>query len=209
MADKSEVKDPKEELGIEHLIPVAIGEFINGVTTPVDLYVRLSERKFVLVAKTGATHQKNQLSSYKDKRVDYLWVRKDQYHKVARQAIAIAGIVVKSDRLNSEQKTRVVSTAAKSCLSRWTKWISIDAYQQAKQVTEVTIALVESHKDLSSLLGSLAEASDELIRHSMAVSALSVMIAQSMNWENKLTLEKLALGGLLHDIGKKSLPKSS
>ena len=199
------MKDPKDEIGIDHLIPVAIGEFINGVTTPVDLYVRLSERKFILVAKAGSTTQKEQLSSFKDRRVDYLWVRKDHFHKVARQVITIAGIVVKSDRLNADQKTQVVSSAAKTVFKQLDQMgISIESYQQAKAVTEVTIALVEALNDVSSLLGSLAEANDDLVRHSMAVSALSVMIAQAMNWENKLTLEKLALGGLLHDVGKKN-----
>ncbi len=32
------------------------------------------------------------------------------------------------------------------------------------------------------------------------------MIAQVLKWENKQTMEKLALGALLHDIGLKSLP---
>jgi putative nucleotidyltransferase with HDIG domain len=79
-------------------------------------------------------------------------------------------------------------------------------YGSAKQVTEATVALVDSHKDLSLLFSSLNECSPSILRHSMAVSIMTVMIGQEQGWEQKSTLEKLALGGLLHDIGKKALP---
>jgi putative nucleotidyltransferase with HDIG domain len=47
---------------------------------------------------------------------------------------------------------------------------------------------------------------DGLIRHSMMVSAVSVIVAKSMKWTLAQNLEKLALGALLHDVGLKDIP---
>jgi putative nucleotidyltransferase with HDIG domain len=68
------------------------------------------------------------------------------------------------------------------------------------------VGLVETHSSLSDLFASLASFSDQLLVHSVSVSALSVMLAIRMGYEKKTTLEKVALGGLLHDIGLKALP---
>lgn len=197
-----------ENSGESVMIPIPIGEFITGVKVPVDVYVRLSDQKFVLVAKIGSRTHRDQLMNYKNKTVDYLWVRKDQYHSIAKQNISIAGVLVTSEKISPRQKTHALSAAAKTVFKQFDLvGLNMEVYNQAKQITEATVTLCEIHKDLSQVLASLAECSDELLAHSMAVSLLSVLIGQSMQWENKLTLEKLALGGLLHDIGKKSLSK--
>lgn len=41
----------------------------------------------------------------------------------------------------------------------------------------------------------------------MAVSVVSLLIAQTKGWTSPSTLEKLTLGALLHDIGLKEYPK--
>jgi len=50
-----------------------------------------------------------------------------------------------------------------------------------------------------------AMADQSLYGHAVAVSTVSVMIGMGLNWKS-VTIEKLGLGGLLHDIGKQELP---
>jgi HD-GYP domain-containing protein (c-di-GMP phosphodiesterase class II) len=59
---------------------------------------------------------------------------------------------------------------------------------------------------LFGLLAALSELSDRTFAHAIATSALSVMIGKAQNWTKPATFEKLALGGLLRDIGLKELP---
>ncbi|MDB2426245.1 HD domain-containing protein [bacterium] len=47
----------------------------------------------------------------------------------------------------------------------------------------------------------------KLVRHSLAVSTFSLIIANELKWNNKVALEKLSVGGLLHDIGLNLIPK--
>ncbi len=192
----------------EEMIPISINEFMAGTKIPVDVFVRLSEDRYVCLARQGQVTQKDQLAKYKDREVSYLWVRKSEYGKVTLQTVAIAGVVVTKDNINFKTKSNLVSAAAKSVFNQFSHLgLDLEVYQNAKMVTEVTVALVENHKDLSALIEAVTTSSDWLLNHSMAVSALSVMMGIQIGWEKKVTLEKLALGGLLHDIGLRRIPK--
>jgi putative nucleotidyltransferase with HDIG domain len=195
------------ELNSQDFVPIPIHEFVSGVLIPVDMYVRLSEDKFVLVGKAGTQSNVDQFRNYANKEVSYLWVRKKEYYKLAHQSISMAGIALSKKDLTGKQKTTLVTHAARSMFRQLDHLgLDLEMYNNAKQITEAVVALAETHKTLVDLFASLAQVSDQILAHSIAVSSLSVMIGQALGYEKKTTLEKLAMGGLLHDIGLKALP---
>lgn len=195
------------ELSSKDFVPIPIHEFVTGVSLPVDIYIRLGEEKFVIVAKAATHSDMDQFKNYQNREVSYVWVQKKEYYKLAHQTITIAGIALSKRDLADAQKTTLVSYAARSMFRQLEHLgMDLEIYNNAKQTTEALIGLVESHKLLSSMLNSLAALSDQLVAHSVGVSVLSVMIAQNMGFQKKATLEKVAMGGLLHDIGLKTLP---
>ena len=57
---------------VQQMVPIPITEFIAGSTNPVDLYVKIGEDKFILIAKQNGKTQKDQLKTYENKDVHYL-----------------------------------------------------------------------------------------------------------------------------------------
>jgi putative nucleotidyltransferase with HDIG domain len=205
---KIPISNQMSEATDKEMIPVPIGEFIIGNKVPVNLWVRLNEDKFVMIAKTGQPTNKEQLKSYNNKAIEYLWVKRADYGRVAQQSIAIAGIVIAKRDIEMRQKTSVLGAAASTVFTQLDQMgMTLEAYNNAKLVTEVMVHMCEAHKDLAQLFDGLKTCSDSLLSHSMAVAGVAVMIGSAMGWEKRATLEKLSLGGLLHDIGKKTLPK--
>ncbi|MCB0350555.1 MAG: HD domain-containing protein [Bdellovibrionales bacterium] len=189
------------------MIPVPIQDFLSGVIVPVNLYVKLNDNKFILVSKAGNKTNREQIKTYEDKTVEYLWVKRADYALFARNNMTIAGVIVTQNNLNVSQKSQVLGQAASTVfLELEHAGMGFETYSHSKQIVEATVALTENHRDLSDLLLGLKECSDELLRHSLAVSYVSILIAHTLGWENKQTLEKLTLGALLHDIGLKVLP---
>jgi putative nucleotidyltransferase with HDIG domain len=188
-------------------IPIPIGEFTAGVRIPVDLFIRLGEEKFVLVSKAETTSDVQQYRNYQNREVAYVWVIKKEYYKVAHQEVTLAGITLTKKDLNDGQKTALVTVATRSLFRQIEhSGMDLDMVNNAKQVTEAVVGLVEHHKSLNDLLATLASFSDQLLVHSVATSVLSVMLASRMGYQKKTTLEKVGLGGLLHDIGLKAIP---
>lgn len=195
------------EISSHDYLPIPILDFAKGILILVDLYVRIGSEKFVLVAKASTQSNVDQFKNYQDKEVEYLWVRKKEYYKIAHQSISLAGVALSRKDLDDRQKTLLVTHAART-MFRQLEYLGMDleVYNNAKQITEAVVGLVENHKSLSDLFTSLRTFSDSLLAHSVAVSALSVLIGGQLGFQKRATLEKLALGGLLHDIGMKALP---
>lgn len=63
------------ELTHKSMIPIPISELIAGIKIPVDIFVRLGDAKFVLLARANTVTQKDQLRTYEGKEVEYLWVK--------------------------------------------------------------------------------------------------------------------------------------
>lgn len=195
------------ELTSKDYLPIPLHEFVNGVPIPVDLFVRIGEEKFILVGKAGSHSNVDQFRNYQNKEVTYLWVRKKEYYKMAHQSLSLAGIALSKKDLNDKQRTSLVTHAARSVFRQMDHLgLDIEIYTNARQITEAIVGLVENHRTLTDLFQSLAQVSDQLLSHSVAVSALSVVIGQALGYEKRATLEKLSMGGLLHEIGMKSLP---
>jgi HD-GYP domain-containing protein (c-di-GMP phosphodiesterase class II) len=192
---------------LKDMMPIAIEDFITALALPVDVFVRLSDDKLVLVCKAGTRASRSQLESYQSKDLLQVWVRKTDYHLLSQQSITIAGFAVKKGDLQVSQKTAVLTAAAKTVFKQFDNiGVTAGSYTDARLITEATVTFVESHVRLAAIFDSLRQFSDELLTHAMAVSVLSAVLGSNMGWTKRHTLEKLALGGLLHDIGLKSLP---
>jgi putative nucleotidyltransferase with HDIG domain len=190
-------------------MPISIDELTSGTINPVDLFVRISGDKYVQVAKADTSLDLNQIKNYQTHAIEYLYIRKEDYAKLARQTIQLAGMVVDRKDISPEKKSIFLTSATKTVFKRLNHiGFDVELYNNAKQVTEAVVSLVDTQKTFSALIAGLAGTDDDLLNHSVAVSTLSTIIGTEMKFQNKATLEKLALGGLLHDIGLRMLPAS-
>ncbi|MGE3974709.1 MAG: HD-GYP domain-containing protein [Bdellovibrionales bacterium] len=193
----------------EEMVAVPIKEFISGSKIPVDTYIRLGNTKYVLLARAGETIQMDRLTTYESKQVDHLYIRKAEYSKYLEKNMTIAGIVLSRPEFDNRRKVEVLGTTMIGVFQELELvGLSDRTFEQAKSIFKSTITLVESKPVLADLLEALARLSDDLLAHSMAVSLISIGVGECMGWTQSVTLEKLALGGLFHDIGMRQLPKA-
>jgi putative nucleotidyltransferase with HDIG domain len=195
-------------MSTDEMRPISIDDAIAKTTLEVDLFVKLSDVKFVMVAKAGTATPSEHLAKFKAKNVKYLWVRGNDYSQVAKHSVTVAGLVVGAARIADASKLAVLSDAtsavfreAESC------GFSESTFTHSKIVVEATLQLAANQPTLSSLIEKISAMAPDAARHAMAVSLLASMIGTGHDWVKSATLEKLALGGMLHDIGKLMLPK--
>ncbi|MNK07461.1 HD domain protein [compost metagenome] len=190
----------------DDLMVVTRSEFIPGTNAQVDVFLKLSERNFVMILKEGTKVNFDEM--HFPEKAEWLYVRKADYHKCVGRALTVAGIILENDNISIEKKTVVLSKAADAIFKEIEHLgFGHQSLEHSKVVSKSIQNLVESKPDLGSVINMMANLNDELIRHSMMVSAVSVIIARAMKWTMTQNLEKLALGALLHDVGMKELPE--
>ncbi len=191
----------------QEMVKIPINDFITGKSIPVNIYIKLSEEKFILIAKAGDQIELEQLKKYQNRNVDHLYVHNADYAFMINQNLKIAGVLLNHKDLAHSKKTQLLTKMSKNVLESLQRMkITDDSIETVKEVTSKTVALVEAKPDLLSLIKSIAATDEGTAAHAMAVSATSVLIAKELQWKNPAIIEKLALGGFLVDVGMKEIP---
>ncbi|MBC86909.1 MAG: hypothetical protein CL677_06990 [Bdellovibrionaceae bacterium] len=189
-------------------IPIRMDDFTIGIKTPVDLYVRISETEFSKLYSAGEKTEQAKIFKFNRKSIGYLWVRNEEYPNLTKHNVLIAGIALKSDKYKNPEKSRFITAASATIFNEISQsGINHSNYNEAREISDATVSLVQHHQDLFELMENLSRCSDTWVKFSQSVAAMSVVIGNGMGWKNPVTMEKLAVGGLLHKIGFTDLPR--
>lgn len=195
-----------EKTAPDDYVALSREEFIEGTLAPVDVYLKLSESNYLMILKEGAKVHFDQM--HFSAKAEWLYVRRESYHKFVGQNLTVAGIVLNSDKISPDKKSSFLSKATDSIFKEIQELgFNHQAMEHSRIVSKSILTLVDNKPDISFVLDMMANLNNGLIRHSMMVSAISVIIARAMRWTLPHNLEKLALGALLHDVGMKEIPQ--
>ena len=203
-------KDDKVQVNvkIDEMVAIATDEFVRGTQLPADIYVQLSGDKFVLIARQGTKADLQQMHLAEHMDAAHFYVRKSDFKNCVGQSLTIAGIVLARPELSFEKKGQFLRKTAESVFKELEHvGFTNESFEHAKMISRNIQSLIEARPDLGAAIELMNGISDDLIRHSMTVAAIAVIIAHNVGWKIPSTLEKIALGALLHDIGMKELPQ--
>jgi len=129
----------------------------------------------------------------------------------------ITGVYIESSSSNDIELVQMIDEKLKTKALLQLKSAFKDFSNTGKLMTSTIRSLMEiaqrlvdnilSNKEVLINLIDLKGYDDYTYQHSLCVAAIAVSIGNKMNL-NKTMLEQLALSGLLHDIGKMSVPKT-
>lgn len=202
---KSEAGEKKDE---PKFCQIHISEFISSTHLVSDLYVRLSENKYVMVAHKGDAIPVERLKVYQERNVDFLFVTMDDFAHYVDFNIKVSRVALQSDRIGKPMKLKLLQNTSNAIVEKcFIAEIDADTLGPAKQMLESTLQLVSEDDDILQLINGFAGHSNKLYAHSVAVSFFACAIARQNGWNSANTLFKVSIAGLLHDIGKRELPK--
>jgi putative nucleotidyltransferase with HDIG domain len=190
----------------DNLIPVSRAEISVISPLPANFYAKISEGRFVLVGRKGSQGLES-LIAFQDERIIDLFVHAEEYKNCVGVNLQVAEMAVDRSEISDPRKVEFLFKASNSVLKEISEMgFDHTSMEHAKVIANSVITLVAAKRDLSDVVELMSQVSDELVRHSMAVSAISLLIAEQMKWTIRATLQKLALSAFLHDIGMKDLP---
>lgn len=192
----------------EKMCPVSLEYFAEKKFFDVDVFIQLSQDKYLLLGRAGTAVDLAEVDKYRQKRVDYFFIRAADFSKLAGQAISVAGMIIGQKAATTNAKMVALEGACTSLFGE-IKANGFDeiALSHSLMVAQATINLCSTYPQLSEMVERLISQSAKDERHSLLVSAMASMLGVAMGWTRTNTFEKLALGGLLHDLGKLNLPE--
>lgn len=188
---------------------IPIDEVLERPTVLVDYFIRLAPNKYVWVARAGQRTPVENLNGYKVKAVTSLWVKLNDYQKVIFSSIQAAELIASTKSIPVESRLKILEDAMSSVYREFNDiGFNDQIYSHAKMVNHVTLSFIEQSQSLSKLITQMNAVQEKAVKHAMMVSMVSSMLGSGHDWVKPATLEKLSLGGFLHDIGKIKVPEA-
>lgn len=170
---------------------------------PTDIFVRLSDLKFVKLFHQAAPFGERERAEYHDKRrIPYLYVRRDALP-------AVAEAVTRSlERLLQQTKppraeVAAVTVDAIETIHELARHIGFtpEVQKLVKANMDLTVKEMQAVPSLASVLAGFERNKEKYIAaHSQMLAELSCAIAIAMEWGSEMSLKKITMASLLHDM---------
>ena len=187
---------------------IPFDEFVSGRKIKYDIFIRLSEFKYVKIAHNGEDISRDKIDSYKSKNINYLYLRKEDFTKYVGFNVVLAERVAAS-ALPKEKKLSFLKHSSEILIQHiFINQLDAPTFDAARTVVETTLKTLTEQDALMDLVAVLNGHADHVYAHSLAVSLYSVLIAKQCKWSSDTSIFKISMCGLLHDIGKKEIDRS-
>jgi len=184
---------------------IVIKDFLfEGMTLPVNLFVRLSDDNYLLIGKKGEKAQFSTLKSFRNDDFQ-IFVKTNEKILLTSFINNLMDKTIDNPQITLAKKQQFVKGLVDEA------WEDLERSNFAsltglKAASGLIVKLSKQCDPFSKALEVLTTQRDTDARHSMLVCMVSLVIAEQAEILNNLTQEKLALGALLHDVGLKFVP---
>lgn len=170
-----------------------------------DLFIKLSEKKFVKIIKKDDLFDKEILTKYSNKNLEHFYILKNDFHSFLDNHLKTIRATLASKRLPVHDKIHLqkdlISFARDKVLE-----LGIDekVVKETDAVIHSVIDHIKCNGDIWDIFKSKFNQKNYIVDHSLLLSYLSSAVAYKMSWKVEATLKKLTIASLLHDITLKS-----
>lgn len=185
---------------------LAIADFLCGRQILFNIFLRLSDQKYVKIAHKGEDLSIDRIHSYKEKGVHYLYLLRDDFRKYLGFSLKITRAAQRNPSVSREKRLQLARHTADVILSHIeSHGLDSELFDDAFSFVETMIDAISDDEALVNLLEALKNHSDYHYSHGVGVSFYSVAMAKQVGWGLPTNRFKVALGGLIHDIGEKEI----
>ena len=94
---------PKENIDSQ-FCKISIDDFISGREMQFDISIRITEFKYVKIAHGGENLPPDRIKSYKEKNIQFLYMKKDDFKKYLGFNLSLANAVTKAKNIDHQKK---------------------------------------------------------------------------------------------------------
>jgi putative nucleotidyltransferase with HDIG domain len=181
--------------------------FFSGSTTIYDHYIRLGKNQYVKILHQGESFEASRLKQYQDANLDFLYFKTSDRLTYINFTNEKLQKILGTSASTIEKKIILTQSVVEKYLEQvFDCGIHSNVYEEGKKICENMLALIEKEPELHIFLKRYEEYDSIAYGHLFLVSFFSIVTCKNLDWATTRTVEAVALGALLHDIGKLKLP---
>jgi HD-GYP domain-containing protein (c-di-GMP phosphodiesterase class II) len=188
---------------------IKIEEFYSSQAVLFDIYIKLSDHKYLKILHTGDVFSKERLDKYKnEKKVDSLYFHNSDRRKFVQYNNYLAKKLIDNDHVPVQNKVNILKNVTEKYIEEaFVIGIKPQVLDQGKEVCESVFKLIETQNDLYTVLKAYQSFDPTAYTHAFLVTLYSTAIIKQFEWQSKVTIETAAMACMFHDIGMTLLPK--
>jgi putative nucleotidyltransferase with HDIG domain len=188
---------------------IKIDEFYSSQAVLFDIFIKISDNKYLKILHAGDTFSKERIDKYKnEKKVSNLYFHKNDRRKYIQYNNHLAKKFIANENVPTFNKVNILKNVSEKFIEEaFTVGIKPQVLEQGKEVCDTIYQLIESKSDLYSVLRSFQNFDPSAYSHAFLVTLYSTSIIKQFEWQSKATVETTAMACMFHDIGKMQLPK--
>ncbi len=198
-----------EEDVLDPYCRLAVDDFTSGHQIKFNIFLRLSDTKFIKIAHKGEDLSIDRIREYRVKGLDFFYLKRDDFRKYVGFNVTLSKVASKSHGIDRIRRLNLLRHTGEVIVEQIQHdGVDKELYDDSATFIRSTVDMLTEDTDVFELQDLFNKHADHLYSHSVAVSLYSVMLAKTMGWRLPNNNFKVAIGGLLHDIGKKELDRS-
>ena len=189
-------------------IPVRLDGLVVDSVVDFHLYLQTSPGHFVLFRGPDLEFTSAHHARLLANRVDMLWLKGDERRRYEQYVEKHLETLLANPQIATPRKAELLQSAAQATLeSVMVDPRHTDAVPRTRRVAQQTVQLIVREQEAIGYMAALMARDYDTVRHSMNVSVFATGLAHAAGVRDPADLRDLALGALLHDVGKSELPR--
>lgn len=166
-----------------------------------DLFIFFKEQ-YIIYANRGGEIEQEKFLKLKKQKIAKFYIDEEDESNYQQFLDALLMETMNSETATTEEKVNLVEGACGTAVERMQKDPGSEtSYKMTENAAKsLRQCIIENPEALKEIFGKEVEEGDEILKHSLNVSALATKLAAKMGQKDQ-QLDEMAVAGLLHDIG--------
>ncbi len=166
-----------------------------------DIYVKLSNVKFVRIINKDTYYSKEDIDKYINRKQKYLYIFTDDYEQHSANLAQTPFLILDTDNIKKGDKDNLIQ-ANHAMIHELVKSVGISSsvIALAKKQTDEMLKVVNKDDHLYKMMIRARSKRNYIYDHSYLTTLFACEICSKMEWTSKETLQKLAMASTFHDL---------
>lgn len=199
-AESEEFEQSVEEFDRSELLPMKLRNFYLFKKIPYDVYLELTQTKFIRVISAEKPYTQSLLQYYSKRNIKFFYLKKNEYLRFLEDSIELLKVELsKSGRSLSQVLTTQIKAGLIIHQYLRTVGVSDSVIELVHAVIEKTEESFNHAGGIKTILSHFPRLKQDFAEHSILTMYFCESICEGLGWGSGITRKKLGLASLLQD----------